>query len=255
MNLKRLLGQNAFWMVNKSLALKVGVEAALLLSLLIDLDNGEWFECSHDLVTEKTGMKRRKVTSAFDALQDAGFIEKDHKGMPRTNHYRICTDLLVQNVQTSMYETYEQVGTKRTNKLVQNVQTCTYKTYEQVGTKRTDIPYNKKESKKETKKRGREIGEEEKVLLSWLDENGLGDIWAEWEQHRKEIRKKLTPTTTLKQLKQLKKIGTARARAALEHSIQQGYSGIYEPRTTKDGSQDKNNVTLTDIQSIVNKRT
>ena len=203
-----------------------------MLSLLIDLDNGEWFECSHDLVTEKTGMKRRKVTSAFDALQDAGFIEKDHKGMPRTNHYRICTDLLVQNVQTSMYETYEQVGTKR-----------------------TDIPYNKKESKKETKNRGRVIGEEEKVLLSWLDENGLGDIWSEWEQHRKEIRKKLTPTTTLKQLKQLKKIGTARARAALEHSIQQGYSGIYEPRNSKDGSQNNNNVTLTDIQSIVNKRT
>ena len=233
-SLKNILGQNAFWMVNKSIALEVGVEAALLLSLLIDLDNGDWFDCQRDYITEKTGMKRRSITTAISKLEEAGFVEKRVSGIPPKTQFLMCT-----------------------NQIVQNVQIKTYKTYESNGTKRTNILINKKEViKKENKKRGsaglNEVQKGELAdLFAWLGQEGLTDVWSEWEQHRKEKRSKLTPSTQLKQLKKIKELGTARARAALSHSIEQGYTGIYEPRTTND--KPANTFTSEGFNRIINK--
>jgi len=53
--------------------------------------------------------------------------------------------------------------------------------------------------------------------------------WADWEQHKKEKRDKLTPTAVKKQFKKLAVMGETRAIAAIEHSIANGYQGIYEP--------------------------
>lgn len=54
--------------------------------------------------------------------------------------------------------------------------------------------------------------------------------WESWEQHRKEIRHALTPTTREKQLKAMAAIGVSRAVQAIGHSIEKGYQGIYEPK-------------------------
>lgn len=53
--------------------------------------------------------------------------------------------------------------------------------------------------------------------------------WADWEQHRKEKKQPLTPLAVRNQFKKLARIGEARAIAAIEHSIANGYQGIYEP--------------------------
>lgn len=53
--------------------------------------------------------------------------------------------------------------------------------------------------------------------------------WADWKQHRKEIRKKLTPTSVKRQLAKLAAMGEQRAIAALNHSILNGWQGIFEP--------------------------
>lgn len=52
--------------------------------------------------------------------------------------------------------------------------------------------------------------------------------WAEWETHRREIRKTLTPLARQKQLKALADMGEARAIAAIAHSIEKGWTGIFE---------------------------
>jgi len=54
--------------------------------------------------------------------------------------------------------------------------------------------------------------------------------WAEWEQHRQEKKKPLTPLAKKKQLAALVEMGEARAVAAINHSIANGYQGIFEPR-------------------------
>lgn len=53
--------------------------------------------------------------------------------------------------------------------------------------------------------------------------------WASWAEHRRETGNKLTKTTTERQLRKLYEMGLERAMAAIEHSITQGWTGIYEP--------------------------
>ena len=66
-----------------------------------------------------------------------------------------------------------------------------------------------------------------------IPENLRGDIfeklWTEWKQHRREIRKPLTPTSEAKQLKRLSEMGMARAIKAVENTIEKGWQGVREP--------------------------
>ncbi len=54
--------------------------------------------------------------------------------------------------------------------------------------------------------------------------------WGEYVQHRKEIKKPLTPTAGKRQLKQLESWGLQRAIVAINHSIAKGWLSIYEPK-------------------------
>ncbi len=71
--------------------------------------------------------------------------------------------------------------------------------------------------------------------------------WGEWAQHRKEIRKKLTPSTAEQQLKKLASMGAQRAIAAIHHSITNGWTGIFEP--TEPARKGKGNW-LEDLQNL-----
>lgn len=57
------------------------------------------------------------------------------------------------------------------------------------------------------------------------------EAWNDWKQHRIEIKKKLTPLTTSQQLKKLSEMGEERAIAAIYHTIEKGWQGIFEPGT------------------------
>ena len=53
--------------------------------------------------------------------------------------------------------------------------------------------------------------------------------WERWGQHRREIKKPLTPTSSDRQLASLASMGPARAVAAIDHTIEKGWQGIREP--------------------------
>jgi hypothetical protein len=60
----------------------------------------------------------------------------------------------------------------------------------------------------------------------------FAEAWHDWHAHRKEKdRRKLTPSTEKAQLGKLRKLGPARAKAAIRHSIEMGYTGLFEPKT------------------------
>jgi DNA-binding HxlR family transcriptional regulator len=59
-------------------------------------------------------------------------------------------------------------------------------------------------------------------LPGWLDK----EVWAEWVEYRKEIKKKLTPSMISKQLKFLEKHNGTHA-AIIEQSIQNGWTGLF----------------------------
>jgi hypothetical protein len=84
------------------------------------------------------------------------------------------------------------------------------------------------------KGKGKEIGngkstEKEEIELPFSSPDFLM-FWGNWEQHRIEIKKKLTPTTKKQQLAKLGEMGEARAIAALKHSLAGGWQGIFEPQ-------------------------
>ena len=69
-------------------------------------------------------------------------------------------------------------------------------------------------------------------------------VWAEWVKHRTEIRKPLKPTQITKQLKRLGSLGEAKAIAALNHTIANGWQGIREPEPDMSNAvNEKNNNT------------
>jgi DNA-binding transcriptional ArsR family regulator len=62
-----------------------------------------------------------------------------------------------------------------------------------------------------------------------LDLPAFLSAWQEWCAHREEIRKRLTPTSVRRQLRELAAMGPRRAVRAIEHTIARGWQGIREP--------------------------
>lgn len=67
-------------------------------------------------------------------------------------------------------------------------------------------------------------------IPSGLNTPEFAEAFGLWVTHRKEIKKKLTPTQAKMQIKRLNAMGLQRALVAIEHSIANGYQGIYEPK-------------------------
>ena len=61
--------------------------------------------------------------------------------------------------------------------------------------------------------------------------------WENWTTHRREIKKRLTPTQTTAQLKSMAKMGEARAIAAIYHTIEKGWQGLREPEERTIGAK------------------
>jgi len=58
----------------------------------------------------------------------------------------------------------------------------------------------------------------------------FAEAWKLWVQHRKEIRKKLTPTTERLQLKKLVQWGEEVAIRSIYQSIENGWQGLFYPK-------------------------
>ena len=53
--------------------------------------------------------------------------------------------------------------------------------------------------------------------------------WALWERHRADRKSPLTPTSVDRQIAKLAKLGHAKAIATIEHTIEKGWLGLFEP--------------------------
>ena len=66
-------------------------------------------------------------------------------------------------------------------------------------------------------------------LPDGLADTRLNELWQAFGRHRSELRKPLTPQAATLTIRKLEKWGTARAIIALEHSIANGWQGVFEP--------------------------
>jgi hypothetical protein len=58
-------------------------------------------------------------------------------------------------------------------------------------------------------------------------------VWREWVAYREETRHKLTARTVTMQIRKLEGFGHDRAIQAIEASIEQGWRGLFEPKTDR----------------------
>lgn len=64
-----------------------------------------------------------------------------------------------------------------------------------------------------------------------LNTDRFKQAWTKWQNHRREIKKPLTPTSITEQLRAFQEMGESRAIAAIEHTVKKGWQGIIEPST------------------------
>lgn len=67
----------------------------------------------------------------------------------------------------------------------------------------------------------------------------FGEAWNDWQQHRREIKKKLTPKSIEKQFMALAAMGESNAIAAIDHSIGKGWTGIFPATSATTTSKPK----------------
>jgi len=111
---------------------------------------------------------------------------------------------------------------------------CNYETYQnpriavepQVKRKRNAVEPQVKPEERKGKKAKKE--KNTTPLPPELDTPEFLKAWEEWNQHRSEIKKKLTPSTKARQLKMLAKYPPATAAAMIEQSICGGWTGLFE---------------------------
>lgn len=162
------LSQDAFVMVNKKLAKRLGfTEAGLLAELIFThnsvkkdnkfFDSGEkgpWFYLTQATVEERLGIKRREHETAIKNLKKEEIIFVKKMGLPSKNYYMINWKKIVDILEGNEPEPAPQsVCTKRTNKDGRNVQTRMDDSYKQGWTKRTSIHIKKKDLEKRLIKR------------------------------------------------------------------------------------------------------
>ena len=72
----------------------------------------------------------------------------------------------------------------------------------------------------------------------------------DFEQHRKEIRKPLTPMARKKLFRQLEQMGEQRAIAALDYSVAHGWIGVFEARESGNGSYSRPSASERNVSNI-----
>lgn len=88
----------------------------------------------------------------------------------------------------------------------------------------------KKNNEGETKGMKKRASDENERLPVELDTPEFRSAWTDWQQHRREIRKTITPTTRQRQLKQLVRLGPSAAVESIEQSIEKGWTGLFAPK-------------------------
>ena len=105
-SLKKILGTQAYWIVNKELAKKLGLGETLLLQHFIDLetllaDEGKPFYQQKDRILEKVPISKYKFTEYCKTLQKHELLTVVKRGVPAKNHYTLSHDKIFNLLSTS----------------------------------------------------------------------------------------------------------------------------------------------------------
>ena len=189
-------------------------------------------------VTEPVHVKRGQFVTGRFSLHKALFPKKKKIGKSPLTVWRWLKNLQSMgnlNIKTNnkysivtihKYTTYQDVVGKNEQVIEQQVNNRRTTDEQQVNTNKN--VKNNKNDKKTTK--GVKID-----FPSNLQTKDFQSAWAEWEQHRKEKRQKLTPSTIKSQIKMLSK-NPDQAIGIIKQSIGNGWTGLFSVKGEKSGN-------------------
>lgn len=185
---------------------------AVLLALATRADDDAICWPSTALIQQDTGLGRSALFDALHWLKENGHITID-SGKGRHHH----STYIVHPIQG---EKGPPAGPFTQEKVRQTTRKGPPAGLEKVRQPDTEVPREVPSRTKGAKP----------LTLPFADDEFF-EAWEKWKQHRKEKRKPLTPTSTKMQFEKLKAMGLHRAIAAINHSICEGYEGIFEPKS------------------------
>ena len=98
-NLKSLLGIGGFWVMNKKLANKLGMEATLVFQHLLDLNTsffkeGQFYQ-QLSRMEKDLPLSKRQISNSIKKLASVGFIKVTRGELFNKNHYLIMEDAVI----------------------------------------------------------------------------------------------------------------------------------------------------------------
>ena len=163
---------------------------------------------------EETGLSRREQETVRKRLKAIGILSESLRGTPAKLYYKVEIDVLesalspdksAQNVQPSMAESAKLDVRKAPNPHTEITTEITTK-----NAPRRDVGFCDD-------------------LPDWIDEN----LWADFVEHRKSIRKPLTAKASKMIIDKLSKIMAAghSPESVIKESIMNGYRGVFMPHS------------------------
>lgn len=91
MSILKLIASESFLTVNKIIANKLGLDAAVILAHLASINDyfeDDWFYQTYEQIEKTTTLSKHKSSKAINSLEAEGLIETKKKGVPCKKYYR-----------------------------------------------------------------------------------------------------------------------------------------------------------------------
>lgn len=143
--LKKLLGNNAHWTINKELAKDIGLDATIVLQHFIDLqysffEDGGFYQ-QQDRLLQDLPLTIDYLRKAIKVLKDKGFLSVVKKGVPAKNHYTVHEENILSylsNTTRSVSETPLEVSQRHDKKSTRNTTNTKNKNSKNINTNSDD---------------------------------------------------------------------------------------------------------------------
>lgn len=163
MKLKKIIGNQAHWTLNKVLVRELGLRNTLVLQHFIDLSenffNGDEFYQQRERIMDELHLSEWDVKMALKELKDTDVIFVKRKGMPQKNYYKVNTEKVfsilkeegLQQERRNPTHLLEVINSEEdsSHKLVENYPTSEEDSTQQDGRNSTDQEKKQEQNKQE----------------------------------------------------------------------------------------------------------
>jgi hypothetical protein len=193
----------------------LSMTAKLLYGVVAALDGSDGCYASNAYLQRHLGLSERSIQAVLKELDDACLIRREEFNGKRI--IRTVESIALSNANTNTQVTRSEEGCRKLRRGVQKTagEGC-----------RKLHPYNIVDNKEDNNNKSMPWAE---GVEAPFESEAFQKAWMAWIDYRKELKKALKPTTVKAQWKQFAVWGEAKSIKAIEISIKNGWTGLFEP--------------------------